>query len=69
MHTAFRLVGVFRPEYVMGTPERLGEALAEVSPGSLTPPPGRIDTSLVKGEPTFPDPSALAQSRDVQDQL
>jgi NAD(P)-dependent dehydrogenase (short-subunit alcohol dehydrogenase family) len=31
MHTVFRLVGLFRPEYVIGTAERSGEALAEVS--------------------------------------
>lgn len=69
MHTVFRLVGLFRPEYVMGTPERAGEALAEVSLGAITPPRGRIYISLVKGKPTFPDPSELARSRDAQDRL
>jgi NAD(P)-dependent dehydrogenase (short-subunit alcohol dehydrogenase family) len=69
MGTVFRLVGLFRPEYVMGTPERAGEALAEVSLGAVTPPHGRIYIALVKGEPTFPDPSELAQSREAQDQL
>jgi hypothetical protein len=38
----------------MGTPERAGEALAEVSLGAVIPPRGRIYISLVKGEPTFP---------------
>jgi hypothetical protein len=52
MRTVFRLVGLFRPEYVIGTAERSGEALAEVSLGAVTPPPGRIYISLVKGEPT-----------------
>ncbi|MFE2184868.1 SDR family NAD(P)-dependent oxidoreductase [Streptomyces sp. NPDC059455] len=69
MRTVFRLVGLFRPEYVMGTPERSGEALAEVSLGTVTPPPGRIYISLVKGQPTFPDPSELARNQDAQDRL
>ncbi|WFU10328.1 SDR family NAD(P)-dependent oxidoreductase [Rhizobium sp. CB3090] len=69
MHTVFRVVGFFRPEYVIGTPERSGEALAEVSLGEVTPPRGRIYVSLVKGELTFPTPSELAQSRDAQIRL
>lgn len=69
MHTVFRLVGFFRPEYVIGTPERSGEALAEVSLGEVVPPRGRIYISLVKGEPTFPIPSELARSRDAQERL
>lgn len=69
MRTVFRVVGLFRPEYIMGTPERAGEALAEVALGTVTPPPGRIYISLVKGEPRFPDPSELARSRDAQDRL
>lgn len=69
MHTVFRVIGLFRPEYVIGTPERSGEALGEVALGAVTPPPGRIYLSLVKGQPTFPDPSELAQSRQAQVQL
>ncbi len=69
MHTVFRLVGLFRPEYVIGTSERSGEALAEVCLGEVSPPPGRIYISLVKGKPTFPDPSELARSRDAQNRL
>ncbi|MCX4245526.1 SDR family NAD(P)-dependent oxidoreductase [Paraliomyxa miuraensis] len=69
MRTVFRLIGLFRPEYVMGTAERSGEALAEVSLGVVTPPPGRIYISLVKGEPVFPDPSELARSRDARDRV
>ena len=69
MRTVFRLVGLFRPEYVMGTPERAGEALADVALGVVTPPNGRIYVSLVMGEPTFPDPSELARSRDARDRL
>lgn len=69
MHTVFRVIGLFRPEYVIGTPERAGEVLAQVALGAATPPPGRIYISLVKGEPKFPDPSALARSRDAQESL
>jgi NAD(P)-dependent dehydrogenase (short-subunit alcohol dehydrogenase family) len=69
MRTVCRLVGRFRPEYVMGTPERSGEALAEVSLGTVTPPRGRIYISLVKGEPKFPNPSELARSQGARDQL
>ncbi|CAM5713417.1 SDR family NAD(P)-dependent oxidoreductase [Streptomyces aurantiogriseus] len=69
MRTVFRLVGLFKPEYVMGTPERSGEALAQVALGEVTLPPGRIYVSLVKGQPAFPDPSELARSRAAQDQL
>ncbi|MDX2937207.1 SDR family NAD(P)-dependent oxidoreductase [Streptomyces ipomoeae] len=64
MRTVFRVVGLFKPEYVMSTAERSGELLAEVALGTLTPPPGRIYVSLVKSEATFPDPSELARSRD-----
>ncbi|CAM5713209.1 SDR family NAD(P)-dependent oxidoreductase [Streptomyces aurantiogriseus] len=69
MRTVFRVVGFFKPEYVMSTAERSGELLAEVALGNVTPPPGRIYVSLVKGQPTFPDPSALARSRDARDWL
>lgn len=69
MHTIFRVVGLFRPEYVIGTPERAGEGLAEVALEAVTPPPGRIYVTLVKGEPTFPDPSELARSKDAQERL
>jgi NAD(P)-dependent dehydrogenase (short-subunit alcohol dehydrogenase family) len=69
MHTVFRLVGLFRPEYVMGTPERSGEALAEVALGVVASPPDRIYITLVKGKATFPNPSELARSREAQDRL
>ncbi len=69
MRTIFRVAGLFKPEYVMGTAERSGEMLAEVALGTVAPPPGRIYVSLVKGDPTFPDPSELARSRDAQDML
>jgi NAD(P)-dependent dehydrogenase (short-subunit alcohol dehydrogenase family) len=69
MHTVFRLVGLFRPEYIVGTAERSGEVLAEVSLGAVAPPRGRIYISLVNGKPMFPDPSELARSIDAQDRL
>jgi NAD(P)-dependent dehydrogenase (short-subunit alcohol dehydrogenase family) len=69
MGTIFRVVGFFKPEYVMGTAERSGEQLAAVALGAITPPPGRVYVSLVKGEATFPDPSELARDRDAQRRL
>ncbi|MEU0407927.1 SDR family NAD(P)-dependent oxidoreductase [Streptomyces griseorubiginosus] len=69
MRTVFRVVGLFKPEYVMSTAERSGELLADVALGTVAPPPGRIYVSLVKGEPTFPDPSELARSRNARDRL
>ncbi|CAL9428904.1 SDR family NAD(P)-dependent oxidoreductase [Streptomyces sp. IPPR8] len=69
MGTVFKIAGRFKPEYVMGTPERAGEQLAAVAAGDVAPPPGRLYVSLVKGEATFPDPSELARSRTARDQL
>jgi NAD(P)-dependent dehydrogenase (short-subunit alcohol dehydrogenase family) len=69
MGTIFRVVGFFKPEYVMSTAGRSGEQLAAVALGAITPPPGRVYVSLVKGEATFPDPSELARDRDAQRQL
>ncbi|MBI1346273.1 SDR family NAD(P)-dependent oxidoreductase [bacterium] len=67
--TLFPLIGLFRPEFVMNTPEHSGRMLADVSLGKIRPPPNRIYISLVKGQPTYPDPSELAQRQDAQDQL
>lgn len=69
MRTVFRAVGFFKPEYIMGSAENSGRALAEVSAGTLSPPPGRLYISLVKGQPTFPDPAELARSRGLQELL
>lgn len=68
-HMLFPLVGLFRPEFVMNTPGHSGKQLAGVALGTIAPPLGRIYVSLVKGEPTFPDPSELARSREAQDRL
>jgi hypothetical protein len=37
--------------------------------GEINPPAGRVYASLVKGQLTFPDPSALAQSDEARDLL
>lgn len=68
-HTLFPLIGLFRPEFVMNTPEHSGKLLTEVALGTVAPPHGRIYVSLVKGTPTFPDPSELARDREAQDRL
>jgi NAD(P)-dependent dehydrogenase (short-subunit alcohol dehydrogenase family) len=62
-------VSRFKSAFYPGTPERAGEALAALALGEVVPPPGRSYVSLVKGEITFPDPSALAQSNDARDRL
>ena len=67
--TVFPVIGMFRPEFVMNTPEHSGNMLANVALGAISPPPGRIYVSLVKGEPTFPDPSELARNEEAQDRL
>ncbi len=63
------VVSLFQPPFYMGTPERAGEALAGLASGKVTPPPGRVYASLVKGKLTFPDPSELARSDEARDQL
>lgn len=69
MFPLFGLLARFRSQYYMGTPERAGEVLAELASGNVTPPPGRVYVSLVRGEVTFPDPSELARSDDARDRL
>jgi len=69
IHTVFRVVGLFKPEYVLGKPERAGEALAEFTLGELSPPEDRIYVSLVKGQAKYPDPSALAENQEKQKNL
>ncbi len=68
-HTIYPLIGLFRPEFVMNTPEHSGKMLTDVALGTIAPPHGRIYISLVKGNVTFPDPSELAQDRASQEQL
>lgn len=63
------VVGRFRPEYIVGTPHRSGELLGQICLGEISPPTGRIYISQVKGQATFPAPSALASNPVVQDTL
>lgn len=67
--TLFPLIGLFRPEFVMNAPEHSGKMLADVALGVIAPPPDQVYVSLVKGRPTFPDPSELARNQDAQDRL
>jgi NAD(P)-dependent dehydrogenase (short-subunit alcohol dehydrogenase family) len=62
-------LSIFRPQFRPGTPERAGEVLAQLTLGEINPPAGRVYASLVKGQLTFPDPSALAQSDEARDLL
>ena len=59
----------FLHQLYVHTPEQSGEALAEVVLGQVTPPPGRVYASHVRGKMTFPDPSKLAQNDDARDLL
>jgi NAD(P)-dependent dehydrogenase (short-subunit alcohol dehydrogenase family) len=63
------VVSRLKPAFFPGTPERAGEALAQLSLGTVAPPSGRIYASLVRGELTFPDPSELARSDEARDRL
>ena len=57
------------PQLYSSTPEQSGDALAELVLGQVTPPPGRVYASHVRGKITFPDPSKLAQSDEARDLL
>jgi NAD(P)-dependent dehydrogenase (short-subunit alcohol dehydrogenase family) len=63
------VLGRFNDALHGGTPERAGEALAQLSLGTVRLPAGRIYASVVKGEITFPNPSALARSDEARDGL
>lgn len=67
--TVFPLLGLFRPEFNMNSPEHSGKMLADVALGVIAPPAGRVYVSLVRGVPTFPDPSELARDVAAQDRL
>ena len=69
MRIILPVVGIFKPQFRSGTPERAGEALAQLSLGEINPPAGRVYASLVKGKITFPDPSVLARSDEARDLL
>lgn len=69
VYPLLRLVGRVNPTFAMGRPERAGTVLAQLADGSLTPPPGRLYVSLVRGEVTYPEPSTLARSDRARDDL
>jgi NAD(P)-dependent dehydrogenase (short-subunit alcohol dehydrogenase family) len=62
-------ISLFKPQFRPGSPERAGEALAQLTLGEIDLPPGRVYASLVRGKLTFPDPSALALSDEARDSL
>ncbi|MEW5250345.1 SDR family NAD(P)-dependent oxidoreductase [Microbulbifer sp. 2201CG32-9] len=69
VHLLLRLGSNFIPMMYPGSPERAGEALAQLTLGEATPPEGRVYASLVRGELTYPDPSELASDDDARDSL
>jgi len=69
LRPVFILLSRLRPELYMNTPEHAGDVLAQLAEGTLTPPPGRVYASLVRGQLTFPDPSALAQDPAAREEL
>lgn len=69
MHTVFRIIGLFQPEFIISTPDVSGKALADVTLGEITMPLGRQYISLVNGKATFPKPSALALDKNAQKRL
>lgn len=65
----FRFASRFNPDLYPETPERAGEALAQLTLGRATPPSGSIYASLVRSDITYPDPSELARSHEARDRL
>jgi NAD(P)-dependent dehydrogenase (short-subunit alcohol dehydrogenase family) len=62
-------LSIFKPQFRSGTPERAGEALAQLTLGEVNPPEGRVYASLVRNKLAFPNPSALAQNDEARDLL
>ena len=69
LRPVFILLSRLRPQLYMSTPEHAGDILARLADGTFTPPPGHIYASLVRGQLTFPDPSALGQDTEARDQM
>ena len=69
MRPVLRFMSLFLPQLYSSTPEQSGDGLAQLVLGQITPPPGRVYASHVRGKVTFPDPSKLAQSDDARDLL
>lgn len=69
VHRVLGLVSRVRPAFYVNDPQTAGTALAGLADGSITPPPGRLYGSMVRGELTWPDPSALAQDPQAVEQM
>ena len=69
LRPVFILLSRLRPQLYMNTPEHAGDVLAQLADGTITPPAGRVYASLVRGQLTFPDPSALAQDPAAREEL
>jgi NAD(P)-dependent dehydrogenase (short-subunit alcohol dehydrogenase family) len=69
LRPVLRFLSLFLAQLYMSTPEQSGDALAQLVLGQVTPPPGKVYASHVRGKITFPDPSKLAQSDDARDLL
>lgn len=69
MGTAFPILSLFKPEFKMNKAEHSGKMLADVALGNIVPPADKIYISLVRGIPTFPNPSELARNTELQEKL
>ena len=69
MRPVLRFLSLFLSQLYMSTPEQSGDALAQLVLGQVTPPPGRVYASHVRGKITFPDSSKLGQRDDARDLL
>ncbi len=69
LHVLLRLGSYLIPMMYPGTPERAGEALAQLAMKTATPPKGKVYASLVRGKLTYPKPSELACSDEARDNL
>ena len=69
LRPVFILASRLRPSLYMNTPEHAGDILAQLADGTLTPPPGHIYASLVRGHLAYPDPSLLAQDPAARGEL
>jgi NAD(P)-dependent dehydrogenase (short-subunit alcohol dehydrogenase family) len=69
LRPVFILLSRIRPQLYMNTPEHAGDILARLADGTLTPPAGRVYSSLVRGKLSYPDPSALAQDPAAREEV
>ena len=69
LRPVLRFLSLFLSQLYMSTPEQSGDALAQLVLGHVTPPPGNVYASHVRGKITFPEASKLAQNDDARDLL